>query len=66
MEVAVGNHIYLKIKLIPVLQRDTGLDQEQVESLQKAFEDEAKRKNKDNSVNATSVGVILKVGDFRL
>ena len=53
------------MKLIPVLQRDTGLDQEQVESLKKAFEDEAKRKNKDNSVNATSVAVILKVGDFK-
>ena len=44
------------------VQRDTGLDQEQVESLRKAFEDEVKRKDMDNCVNATSVGVILKVG----
>ena len=46
------------------VQRDTGLDEEQVESLRKAFEDEVKRKDMDNCVNATSVGVILKVGSF--
>ena len=54
--------IFSKCTMCCFVQRDTGLDEEQVESLRKAFEDEVKRKDMDNCVNATSVGVILKVG----